>query len=530
MFGTADSALPSNVAAIFDSVLKVLNSEHEQNNTLPEPFRSAVIGGINCDMLPGAKGEFGRAPTNPIPVNGPLGEILYLSRLRTNPGWKRLWSPGSPLMFHRVRAEDGLEGAVDVFEVLSLDGRMREKLFLSMYHPRKSHSAPTGYAIAPKLDSDNLTYGVNHVVERFPQRLDAYIRQWQMDMLGIPLPVHRVREAVNGSRFKPSFIGDIEQHRPDQLDAQLHEDVLKLLHARNDPRFEGKAVAIGTDGLVRPFPAQPIPSQSQVGPAEPSRTVSRWASKEARSGTCMSSASHDLVWSQIVVEAGEATGDRLWCALIREIAKIAVERSGEDPEVDELDESWSYSVEQTILDWQNESLPYSSDLSLILGELDYFQNLDIPWDERFTLSGRICFDPSIVWDIRGVLDDYPEARDAVTDELVEDFYSDWRTAFLLRILEEVKSLNDDADKVGAQPPRMDDLMPNLTAYGVADIIRKADNADEALSSDGSDPKRTSVDTSAKQSQRVDRIRAFMKDLKERKPPPASARIEPYGPK
>lgn len=209
MSTAADSELPPDVKEIFDRLFKLLNSDQEQNNTLPEPYRSAVVSGINCDILPGAQGEFGRVSTNPIPVNGPLGEILYLSRLRASTGWKGLWSSGSPLMFHRVRAENGLSGRVDVFEVLSLDGKAREEFFLSLYHPRKSNKAPRGFTLAPELDSDNFTYGVNHIVENFPQKLDAYIRRWQMEMLGIPLPVHRVREAVNGSRFNMSFLDDI---------------------------------------------------------------------------------------------------------------------------------------------------------------------------------------------------------------------------------------------------------------------------------------------------------------------------------
>jgi hypothetical protein len=46
-------------------------------------------------------------------------------------------------MFHRVRADDGLAGAVDVYEVLSLDGKVKETLFLSMYGVRpNSPSAP----------------------------------------------------------------------------------------------------------------------------------------------------------------------------------------------------------------------------------------------------------------------------------------------------------------------------------------------------------------------------------------------------
>ena len=237
-------SLPPEVKAIFGKLDKLLYSDNEQNNTLPEPFRSEIAGGLNCDELPSACGEFGRTPSNPIPTNGPLGEVIYLSRLRTN--------AGSPVMFHRVRAEESAAGIVDVYEVLSLDGKMRETLFLSMDHPRKSGKVPRGYTYADKLDPSNFTYGVNHIVANFPQKLDAHIRKWQMEMLGIPLPVAHVREAINGSRMNPSILDDRERIDHSSAQGQFRDDFLKLIHAIQDPRFKGQSVTIGTDGIVRP--------------------------------------------------------------------------------------------------------------------------------------------------------------------------------------------------------------------------------------------------------------------------------------
>lgn len=193
-------SLPPEVGAIFKKLDKFLQSDDDQNGTLPEPVRSQIAAGLNCDELPDARGEFGRALSNPIPTNGPLGQVIYLSRLRTN--------TGSPVMFHRVRAEESAAGIIDVFDILSLDGKVQETLFLSMYHPRKSRKVPRGYTYADKLDSSNFTYGVDHIIPNFPQKLDAYIRKWQMEMIGIPLPVARVRETINGSRLHPSVLDD----------------------------------------------------------------------------------------------------------------------------------------------------------------------------------------------------------------------------------------------------------------------------------------------------------------------------------
>jgi hypothetical protein len=240
----SNTSLPPDVEAIFKKLFKLLETDSEQIGILPEPVRSEIAGGLDCDELPNAKGEFGRSPTNPIPTNGPLGEVIYLSKLRTG--------SGSPVMFHRVRAEEGATRPVDVYEVISLDGLVRETLFLSMYHPRKSRKVPRGYTYAAKLDGDNFTYGVNHIVARFPEKLDAHIRKWQMGMLGVPLPVHRVREAVNGSRFGVSVLDEGDNVDRTTFEGQVRDDFLKLVHASQDPRFKGKTIAIGTDGLVRP--------------------------------------------------------------------------------------------------------------------------------------------------------------------------------------------------------------------------------------------------------------------------------------
>lgn len=191
-------ALPPELARIFIKLDRLLASDEEQNKAIDPLFRTAIVRGIDCDALPGATGEFGRTPSNPIPTNGVLGEVLYLSRLRTG--------TGSAVMFHRLGSEKGIVDNVDVYDVLSLDRAVHERLYLSMYHPRKSQLVPSGYTYAGKLDPSNFTYGVNHTVSDFPEKLDAHIRQWQMNHLGIPLPVAHVREAINGSRFKPSIL------------------------------------------------------------------------------------------------------------------------------------------------------------------------------------------------------------------------------------------------------------------------------------------------------------------------------------
>ena len=58
----------------------LLNDELAQNRKLsPELLQQCAKE--KMDQLPNALGEFGRSPGNPILVNGPLGEITYLSKL-----------------------------------------------------------------------------------------------------------------------------------------------------------------------------------------------------------------------------------------------------------------------------------------------------------------------------------------------------------------------------------------------------------------------------------------------------------------
>ena len=44
-----------------------------------------ILNGEDCDQITGGYGPFGGL-TNPIPVNGPIGEIKYLGKLRGKAG------------------------------------------------------------------------------------------------------------------------------------------------------------------------------------------------------------------------------------------------------------------------------------------------------------------------------------------------------------------------------------------------------------------------------------------------------------
>lgn len=215
--------LSAEVRAIFDKLVRFLGSEVDQNNTIPDHARPQITNGLNCDEFPNARGEFGRTPLNPIPTNGPLGEVIYLSKLRTQAkqSWWRLRKVnGSPIMFHRVGTQRGIAGDVDAYEVISLDGTVHETLFLSMYHPRKSKKVPSGYFMATNFDSVDIIYGVNFAVENFPEKLDVHIRSWSKELFRMPFPVDRVRETISDSRFGISLLDADRQNQSKAQDTK----------------------------------------------------------------------------------------------------------------------------------------------------------------------------------------------------------------------------------------------------------------------------------------------------------------------
>ena len=127
-----------------------------------------ILKGLSCDKLPNATGEFGSI-TNPIPVNGPLGEIKYLGKLRGK--------TGHAVFFHRISSTKSnvTNNPIDIFELVCQDGTQWNKLHFDVYHPRRSNLVPQGYTLVPynkqlKMDLP-FAYGVTSLVPNFPYEL-----------------------------------------------------------------------------------------------------------------------------------------------------------------------------------------------------------------------------------------------------------------------------------------------------------------------------------------------------------------------
>lgn len=150
--------------------MQIFNSPELQNQALSGELADKVRHGEDCDVLPGAYGRFGHDATNPIPVNGPSGEFVYLSRLR-------LRRTGSMVFFHKA----GQVGNLDVFELTNVSGKFVDRLYVDMYHPRCSRRYPDGYTLERKPSSA----GRDDDVGRFPKGLYKAIKKEAKLRLGI---------------------------------------------------------------------------------------------------------------------------------------------------------------------------------------------------------------------------------------------------------------------------------------------------------------------------------------------------------
>lgn len=140
-----------------------------------------ILDGLDCDAIPKGTGPFGSL-NNPIPVNGAIGEIKYLSKLR-NPA-------GKPLLFHRVhsKSSDVTPDPIDCFEVVSVDGAWMDMLHFDCYHPRRSNLTPAGYTLMPyrkSLGEDPFGgFGCSHRVADFPHGLPAAVKDFYGQSMG----------------------------------------------------------------------------------------------------------------------------------------------------------------------------------------------------------------------------------------------------------------------------------------------------------------------------------------------------------
>jgi len=174
------SYLSPEMQRIFEKAIHFLDDEVAQNNSLPEPLRAGLTQNPSCDQIPNGRGKFGQTITNPVPVNGPIGELIYLSRLET--------TEGIPITFHRL----GAFNEVDIFEIMSDDGRYWDFLYFSLYYPRKSQFLPSGYKFVSDKKRPLLIRGTTRKLNSFPKGIFRATCECTEKMLGVAIADSRL--------------------------------------------------------------------------------------------------------------------------------------------------------------------------------------------------------------------------------------------------------------------------------------------------------------------------------------------------
>lgn len=190
--GKKDDPLKDALAAIN----LILSDEVYQNSLLQSPIKELINEGVSFDRNPMGSGPFGYAESNSIPVNGPLGELAYLSRLETLSGQR--------IMFHRLGSTKcvdmaGNTNTVDVFEAVSFDGKEWFILYLDFYHPKRSREYPQGFketSLVPQF------CGFNKYAANFPYDFRQMKEAEQKTGLSMAyLPLSRVMPQLEAKLF-----------------------------------------------------------------------------------------------------------------------------------------------------------------------------------------------------------------------------------------------------------------------------------------------------------------------------------------
>jgi len=136
---TKDAHLDPEVKKIFEKIERLLQDDEVQLELVEPRMKEILRRAPYYDRDPNGTGPFGLCKTNPIPVNGPVGELAYLSKLLTEGGER--------ILFHRIGAVDN----IDIFEAVTFSGAQWAIFFLDLYHPKKSKLAPAGFKLSPNV-------------------------------------------------------------------------------------------------------------------------------------------------------------------------------------------------------------------------------------------------------------------------------------------------------------------------------------------------------------------------------------------
>jgi hypothetical protein len=179
----------------FAHINKIIDDENFQNESLGAG-RDLIINEPSFDVNPAGYGPFGFTETNPIPVNGPLGELSYLSRIET--------LDGDRLMFHRLgpiklKNPIGKTHHVDVYEAVSINGNQWFVFYLDFYHPKRSRALPKGFQFTKEIPQFS---GFNRISHDFPNNFVETREQEKESGLSFAfMPMSKVMPSINAGIY-----------------------------------------------------------------------------------------------------------------------------------------------------------------------------------------------------------------------------------------------------------------------------------------------------------------------------------------
>ena len=166
-----------SVGRIFEKVYQILTNEETQNENLPPMFKSFLKENT---LERSTSRYFGITPNEPIRVNGSLGEVIYISMLRT--------PENVPFIGHRL----GSVNQLDVYEICSEDFKDWRILFFDLYWLQKDKYAPSGLTLS--LNDCPLISAINKFSSTFPNEFWPSVMDATKDLLGLAAVRTTIRE------------------------------------------------------------------------------------------------------------------------------------------------------------------------------------------------------------------------------------------------------------------------------------------------------------------------------------------------
>jgi len=158
------------VEGTFAKMLNMLHNEDVQNKCLDAKLRGLLFSNqINRNRTT----KYGYTPDDPIRVNGPLGEQLYIAMLRGR--------EGQAVIGHRLGSLSNL----DIYEIVTSDFAQWAVLFFDMYYLNKDTFAPSGFA----MDEEGIRTltATNKFMADFPKNFYSILIESTCEQLGFPL-------------------------------------------------------------------------------------------------------------------------------------------------------------------------------------------------------------------------------------------------------------------------------------------------------------------------------------------------------